>query len=53
MLGNFVFIFKPHGNHFVWNNVWGKPIVNYMKIELFGQKAYSNFKLHGNQFCVE
>ncbi len=39
--------------NFVWNNVWGKPLMNYMITELFGQKAYSNFKLHGNQFCVE
>jgi len=39
--------------NFVWNNVRGKLIVNYMIVKSFGQKVNLNIKSHENQFCVE
>jgi len=37
--------------NFLWNNIWGEFIVNYVIAKLFGQKFNSNLKSHENQFC--
>jgi len=39
--------------NFVWSNVWGELIVNYMITKSFGQKVNSNIQSHENEFCVE
>jgi hypothetical protein len=37
--------------NFLWNNIWGEFIVNYVIAKSFGQKFNSNLKSHENQFC--
>jgi len=37
--------------NFLWNNIWGEFIVNYVIAKSFGQKFNWNLKFHENQFC--